>query len=135
MAFFFCFFFNMPFIFHRASFLSPLLVVTQIRGHVAGSSPPSPVRFVPCIFIARRLWPLLLSPTRALPPHATSRGVWSTRARRITQVAKFGVNRVNHPISQTHSCIDVIQQFKQTMCEILHTPRTDRSARSHTSNR
>ena len=29
------------------------LVVTQIRGHIAGSSPPSPVRFVPCIFIVR----------------------------------------------------------------------------------
>ena len=27
-----------------------LLVVTQIRGHIAGSSPPSRLRFVPCIF-------------------------------------------------------------------------------------
>ena len=29
-----------------------LLVVTQIRGHMAGSSPPSPLWFVPCIFVA-----------------------------------------------------------------------------------
>ena len=32
------------------SFLSP-------RSHIAGSSPPSPLRYVPCIFIARRLQP------------------------------------------------------------------------------
>ena len=39
----------------RPSFLS-LPVVTQIRGHilVAGSTPPSPLRFVPCSFVARR---------------------------------------------------------------------------------
>ena len=28
--------------------------ITQIRDHIAGSSPPSPLRFVPCTFIARR---------------------------------------------------------------------------------
>jgi len=30
------------------------IVVTRIRGHIAGSSPPSPLRHVPCIYIARR---------------------------------------------------------------------------------
>ena len=40
-----------------------LLVVTQIRGHIAGSPPPYPLRFVPCTFIARRLQPFLPSST------------------------------------------------------------------------
>ena len=39
-------------------FLS-LLVVAQTRGHKARSSPPFPLRFVPRIFIARRLQPFL----------------------------------------------------------------------------
>ena len=34
--------------------------VNQIRGHIAGSSPPSPVRFAPCIFVAGRVQPVLL---------------------------------------------------------------------------
>ena len=42
-----------PFLMFALLFLS-LLVVTQIRGHIAASSPPFPLRFVPCIFIARR---------------------------------------------------------------------------------
>ena len=48
-------FFPIPFIAFtlRPSFSLPLLVATQIRGHLAGSSPPSPPRFVPCIFITR----------------------------------------------------------------------------------
>ena len=50
---FFFFFFNFfdPIYYLRPSILSLLLiVVTQIRGHVAGSSPPLyPPRFVPCI--------------------------------------------------------------------------------------
>ena len=41
-----------------------LLVVTQIRGHIAGSSPPTPLRFVPCIFIGRRFQLFLPSSTR-----------------------------------------------------------------------
>ena len=44
----FCCFF--PFHYLRPSFLS-LLVVIQIRGHIAGSSPPSPLRTVSCVFI------------------------------------------------------------------------------------
>ena len=44
-------------------FLS-LLVVTQIRGHAAGSSAPSSLRFVPCILIARRCQICLSSSTR-----------------------------------------------------------------------
>ena len=32
-----------------------ILVLTLIRCHIAGSSPPSPLRLVPCIFIGRRL--------------------------------------------------------------------------------
>ena len=45
--------------------LSLLLIVeTQIRSHIAGSSPPSPLRFVRCIFIARRFQLFLPSSTR-----------------------------------------------------------------------
>ena len=43
-------------------FLSPSYLVTQIRGHIARPSPPSPLRFVPFILIARR--PFLPSSTR-----------------------------------------------------------------------
>ena len=40
----------------RPSFLHPTRSRnSQIRGHIAGSSSPSPLRFVPCIFIAERL--------------------------------------------------------------------------------
>ena len=48
--------------------LSPL-VVTQIRGHIAGSFPPSLLRFVPCNFIARRfqLFPRRLASHCAYP--------------------------------------------------------------------
>ena len=47
---------------HYSPFFSlPLrtAVGTQIQDHIAGSSPPSPLRFVPCIFIARRRQPFL----------------------------------------------------------------------------
>ena len=37
--------------------LSLLVAVTQIRGHIAGASPPSPLPFVPCVVIAGRLDP------------------------------------------------------------------------------
>ena len=37
-----------------------LLVGTQIRGHMAGPSPPSPLRFVPCIFFIARRFQLFL---------------------------------------------------------------------------
>lgn len=42
----------------------PLLGVTQIRGHIASSSSPSHGRFVPCIFVAKRLEPFIPSSTR-----------------------------------------------------------------------
>ena len=62
-----------PFIIFALSILSPL-VVTQIRGHTAGSSPPLPttVRFVLCTFIARRLHSALSSlvdSRRTAPTH------------------------------------------------------------------
>ena len=46
---------SIPFIIFALLFLSLLLiVVTQIRGHIVGSSPPSPLRFVPCkAFLSR----------------------------------------------------------------------------------
>ena len=47
-----------------------LIVVTQIRGHIAGyPPPPSPLRFVPCIFNARRfqLFPRRLASNCAYP--------------------------------------------------------------------
>ena len=60
----FNFFAPSHFYYLRLSFLS-LLVVTQIRGHIiAGSLPPYPLRFVPCIFIARRFQLFLPSSTR-----------------------------------------------------------------------
>ena len=62
-----------PFFVHHIYYVRPsilsilfsLLVVTQIRGHIAGSSPPLPaLRFVPCFFIARRFQLFLPSSTR-----------------------------------------------------------------------
>ena len=53
-----------PIYYCRPSFSLSLLVVTQIRCHIAGSSPSSRLRFVPCIFIARRVQPLLPSSPR-----------------------------------------------------------------------
>ena len=38
-----------------------LQAVAQIRGHIAGSSPPSRLRFVPFMFVARRLEPFTIS--------------------------------------------------------------------------
>ena len=55
------FVFSIPFI---AFACLSLLVVTQIWGHIAGSPPPSPLRFVPCIFVARGRQPFLPSSTR-----------------------------------------------------------------------
>ena len=61
---FFLFFFRIPFTIFALLFLSLLLiVVTQIRGHMAGSFPSS-LRFVPCIFIERRFELFLPSSTR-----------------------------------------------------------------------
>ena len=50
-----------PIYYLRPSFLF-LLVVTQIRGHITGSFPPFPLRFVRYIFIARR-FPLSFLPS------------------------------------------------------------------------
>ena len=49
-----CVFFSLSRLFSSPSFSLSLLVVTQIRRHIAGSSFPSHLRFVQCIFIARR---------------------------------------------------------------------------------
>ena len=43
------------------SFSLSLLVVTQIWDRIAGFSPPSPLRVVPCIFTARRIHSALSS--------------------------------------------------------------------------
>ena len=45
-------------------FSSPLPFVTQIRGHIAGTPPPFPLRCVPSSFIARRVQQFLPSSTR-----------------------------------------------------------------------
>ena len=42
--------------------LLPLVVVTQIRGHIVGSCPASPLQHVPFIFIARRIQHFLVQP-------------------------------------------------------------------------
>ena len=61
---YFLFFFFSSHLLSSPFFSLSLLVVTQIRGHIAGSSPSSPLRFVPFIFIARRLQPFFPSSTR-----------------------------------------------------------------------
>ena len=77
------FFFSIPFVISALFFFSlpPTIVVAQLRGriviiiiflivgrmgknHIAGSSPPSPVRFVPCILIAGLPQPFLPSSSR-----------------------------------------------------------------------
>ena len=65
LAFFLLFSISIPFSLLSSPFYAlSLLVATQIRGHIAGSSPPSPLRFVPSIFIARRFQLFLPSSTR-----------------------------------------------------------------------
>ena len=41
-----------------------VLVVTQIRSHIVSSFPPSSPRYVPCVFIAKRIKHFLPSSTR-----------------------------------------------------------------------
>ena len=60
---FYFFFLSHPIYYLRPSFLS-LVVVTQVRGRIAGSSPPFSLRLVPFVFIARRLKPFLPSSIR-----------------------------------------------------------------------
>ena len=57
-------------------FALSLLVVTQTRVHIAGSSPPSPLRFVPCIFIVRTPQPFLPSSTAHDTLQVTSSYCW-----------------------------------------------------------
>ena len=65
VSFFFPFSFAVhPIYYLHLYFSLSFLVVAQIRGHIAGSSPPFPLRFVPCIFIARTFQLFLLSSTR-----------------------------------------------------------------------
>ena len=56
-------FFSHPLYYLRPSFSLSLLDVTQIRGRIAVSSPPFPLRLVPCIFFARRFQLFLPSST------------------------------------------------------------------------
>ena len=56
-------YFSIPFILSSPFYSLSLLVVTQIRGHIASPSAPSPLRLAPRTFIARRLQLFLLSPT------------------------------------------------------------------------
>ena len=59
-----------------------LLAVTQIRGHIAGSSPPSnPLRFVPCICYREKI--------SALFPLVDSRRIVLTHTRRSQQLFLF----------------------------------------------
>ena len=58
-------FLSIPSIVFAQLFSLPLIiVVTQIRGHIAGSCSPYPLLFVPCIFIAIRFQLFLPSSTR-----------------------------------------------------------------------
>ena len=59
------FFFQIPFTFFALLFLSRCkIAVTQTRGHIAGSSPSSPLRLVPLILSREDLQPFLQSSTR-----------------------------------------------------------------------
>ena len=63
--FFFFFFFLIPFIiFVLFPSLSPSVDVTQIQGYKAGSSSPSPLRYVPSFLSRQILPPVLPSSTR-----------------------------------------------------------------------
>ena len=59
VSFVYLYLFFHPFYYTRPFFLSSSLVVPQIRGHIVASSPHSPLRCAPCIFIARRLQSVL----------------------------------------------------------------------------
>ncbi|CAM9693533.1 unnamed protein product [Laminaria digitata] len=58
----FVFFYPMHYL--RTSVSCPSIVITRIRGHKAGSSPPSPLRFEPSFFIASKVRHFLPSSTR-----------------------------------------------------------------------
>ena len=76
---FFCLFH--PFSYLRPSFsFPPAAVVTQIRGHMQALVPPSPLRYVPCSFIARRFQLFPSSSTRVelrLPTLRVGARSWS----------------------------------------------------------
>ena len=74
------FFFAIPFLSSPFCSLS-LLVVTQIRGHIAGFPPPYPLRFVPCIFYREKI--------SALSSLVDSRRIVLTHARRSQQLILF----------------------------------------------
>ena len=59
-------------------FSSSLPFVSQIRGHMAGTPPPSPLRCTPFLFIAGRVRHFLPSSTRVevhmnIPPESISK--------------------------------------------------------------
>ena len=65
MRFYFSFSFFFRPIYYLRTILSPSLpVLTQIRGHIAGRPSPSPLRYVPSFFLARRIQHFLPSSTR-----------------------------------------------------------------------
>ena len=66
---FFFFFFSIPFIIF-ALLCSLLLVVTQIRGHIAGSYPPLPTTVRALHFYREKISALLASSTRIVLTHA-----------------------------------------------------------------
>ena len=97
VLFLFLFLFLIVFFFHpihylRLSILS-LLVVTQIRGHIAGSSPPLPTT-VRYIFIARTYQLFLPSSTRVDCSMETSRIMRVDTRNYIIRVAVASQERV-----------------------------------------
>ena len=77
MFLFICFFFLFPspFTYLRSSFSRSLLVVTQIRGHIAGSSPPLPATVRDLPFYREKISALasLVDSRRIVPTHAARR--------------------------------------------------------------
>ena len=68
------------------SFSSPTVVTTQIRGHIAGSPPPSPLRRISLRFITRRVQPFLASSTRV---HTARVHTAQRTGRKISDVRDF----------------------------------------------
>ena len=91
----FCVFFPHPsyyvIIFAFLFSLPPTVGVARIRGHTAGSSTPSPVRFVPTIYIARS-FALLFPPSSYvcnyvwITPELRLKNVWKTSELRLKNV-------------------------------------------------
>ena len=86
--------------------------LTQIRGHMTGSSPPSPPRFVRYILIARRL-PLFL-------PSSTRVELCLTHAKRSQQLILFTFFKNNFKISPRRDSNSRTNTIRGLLLLLLH---------------